>query len=276
MSAKRQKTYRIALRAWLEAIHLRYHRRELIGTDPLQFVYRYRDPGDQEIAGLIAASLAYGNVVSINKSVSRVLDILGPSPRAGLLALSPPEIRMRVGSFYHRWTNADVMSDFLGDVRAAIQAYGSLGRCFAACDHNAQDITVSLSKWVGCLRRDRPLHKKELLSDPDRKSACKRLHLFLRWMVRSDEIDPGCWKGIDPARLKWPIDTHIYQFCRAAGITTNNSVNAATVNQVTGFFREICPVDPVKYDFALTRPGIIDGWKPSKSMAGALESLTLN
>jgi len=259
---------------WLDRQYRHYHRPEFIGTDPLAFVYRYNEDRDREVVGLIAASLAYGNVTSINNSISRILSLLGPSPAATLAGMSRLDVRSLLGGFRHRWTSAIAMADFLGDIQSVIGEYGGLGRAFSFFDKPDQPIAATLALWVDRLHAGRNLHPKELLADPGRMSACKRLHLYLRWMVRSDAIDPGCWRGVNPARLMIPLDTHVFGFARAAGFTRRKVPDGRAVDEITEQFRRICPEDPVRYDFALTRPGIIEGWRPHKSAFHRGDSLT--
>jgi len=259
---------------WLEQQYQHYHRPEFIGTDPLRFVYNYESDQDREIAGLIAASLAYGNVTSINNSVGKILGMLGPSPRATMVRMSRQMIRDALAGFRHRWTSAGAMADFLVDIQSVIAEYGGLGQAFLFFDKPDQPILATLTSWVHRLRSGRVLHPKELLSDPERKSACKRLHLYLRWMIRSDQIDPGCWRGIDPSRLMIPLDTHVFGFARAAGFTRRKVPDGRAAEEITARFRRLCPEDPARYDFALTRPGIIDGWRPHKSAFKRGASLT--
>ncbi|MRR38115.1 DUF2400 family protein, partial [bacterium] len=96
-----------------------------------------------------------------------------------------------------------------------------------------------------------------LIPDPGRKSACKRLHLYLRWMVRSDEIDPGVWTGISPDSLVVPLDTHMFRISGALGLTSRSQADEKAAREITAGFRKICPGDPVRYDFSLTRLGIL-------------------
>lgn len=252
------------MRDWLESLYHAYHHPSHLGSDPLQFVHRYRDPADQEIVGLIAASLAYGNVTSINRSIEEVLRRMPGSPAEFLRANDEQNLRRTMAGFRHRWTGPDELADVLVGVRRAIQAYGSLGRLFVALDAPGEDLGITLARWVGTLRGARSLRRKELLSDPARNSASKRLHLYLRWMVRKDAIDPGSWSGIDPARLIMPLDTHIFAFARACRLTRRTTPDGRAAREITEVFRRIRPDDPVRYDFSLTRPGIIDGWRPGR------------
>ncbi len=248
---------RPALRRTLEDLYARYHRRCFIGTDPVSFVHAFKDAGDQELVGLIAASLAYGNVRSIHASIRRVLDRMGPSPRAFLADASDRALQQSMRGFRHRWTCDRAMTNLLAGMRDVIRDHGGLGRAFRACDRPDADIRATLADWVRMLSRGRPPPGRNLLADPSAGSACKRLFLYLRWMVRRDEIDPGCWPGISPARLKVPLDTHVFMFARAHGMTRRRTADARTVDEITRALQRVSPEDPVRYDFALTRPGIL-------------------
>jgi uncharacterized protein (TIGR02757 family) len=95
-----------------------------------------------------------------------------------------------------------------------------------------------------------------LIPDPERGSACKRLLLYLRWMVRHDVVDPGGWEGVSAAKLVVPLDTHMFRLCRAMGFVTRKQASARAALEATAAFRRVMPDDPVRYDFALTRLGI--------------------
>lgn len=245
------------IRPRLEAWYRRYHKPECIGSDPLAFVLRFEKPADQEIVGLLASSLAYGNVTTIHTSVERVLARMKHVPRDFLVNSRPASLRRAMAGFRHRWTGEEALVSLLAGMRQVILDHGSLGSAFRAVDAPEQELNATLSNWVRLLWQKQPPLRKDLLSDPERNSACKRLHLYLRWMVRKDAVDPGCWSGIDPARLMMPLDTHVYRFARRAGFTRRAAADGKTVREVTSAFRLICPEDPVKYDFSLTRPGIL-------------------
>ena len=113
-----------------------------------------------------------------------------------------------------------------------------------------------------------------LVSAPEKGSACKRLHLYLRWMVRSDRVDPGCWRGVSPSQLVVPLDTHMHRIALALGMTNRKQANFAAALDVTRAFRALCPEDPVRYDFSLTRLGIrretdLDGFLARISSPGS-------
>lgn len=266
MTSKRPRIDPGRLKVWMEDVYARYHDPRFLNSDPLLFVHAYHDPCDQEIAGLIAASLAYGQVVTINKNIARALGGMKPSPHAYLLASKEKDIRDSLSGFRHRWTNEAVMADLLLGVRRVLLEHGSLGALFIKLDRPGAPLERTLAAWVVHVQKQNAMSSKPLLADPSKSSACKRLHLYLRWMIRRDEIDPGCWVGLDPARLLIPLDTHMYQFARACGITQRMMADRKTVEEVTAFFRLVCPEDPVRYDFSLTRLGMIEGLHPDVRM----------
>ncbi|MCU0589044.1 MAG: TIGR02757 family protein [Syntrophobacteraceae bacterium] len=245
----------------LEALYLHYNRRELIHPDPLEFVHRYAEPVDREVVGLVAACLAYGRVRQILKSVSGVLDRLGPSPGRFLLGHSREEIDSALKDFRHRFTDGRELSALLGGVRDALLGFGSLEACFlSGCRSGDETVLQGLEHFCRRLRCACPDELTGiLLPRPVKGSACKRLHLFLRWMARKDDVDPGVWDGLSPSRLIVPLDTHMFRIARALGLTRRKQADLRAALEITEAFRALSPEDPVKYDFALTRLGIRDG-----------------
>jgi uncharacterized protein (TIGR02757 family) len=243
--------------AFLQEVFRRYHHARFISPDPLELLYHYRDGFDREIVGLIASSLAYGRVGQIIKSSQAVLGRMGPSPRAFLEDTGERDLREIFRGFKHRFTTADELTDLLVGARAVIRRHGSLGACFLA-GHSRQDDTTlpALAAFVRELDPQVRERASSLLPDPAKGSACKRLHLFLRWMVRSDEIDPGGWAGVPAAKLVVPLDTHMYRICSSLGMTSRAQADEKTAREITEGFRSVAPRDPVRYDFSLTRMGM--------------------
>lgn len=244
-------------RAAMETLYRRYNRRCFVHPDPLEAVYWYGDPGDREVAGLVASALAFGRVAHILASVKRVLAALGPHPRRFLERARAPALWRRFAGFCHRFTGCCELVGLLLGARAAIAEFGSLGACF----HDglrAHDETVV--EALGCFVRRLCMggagRGNFLLPDPLRRSACKRLHLFLRWMVRRDAVDAGVWPPTARAKLVVPMDTHMHRICLALGLTQRRQANLAAALEATAGFRHIAPNDPVRYDFALTRLGM--------------------
>jgi len=256
-----------ALKTMLERIYRRYNHRRCIGADPLQFAYRFDDSGDIEIAAFLAAALAYGRVEQIQRSVNDLLARMGERPRdfvAGFGRLS----RKRLAGFKYRFTTGDDIADLLELLRDVLRRHGSIEAFFLAGDQAGHaNILPALTRFCDTLsaayasRHDGRLSRglMYLLANPRRGGASKRLHLFLRWMVRNDAVDPGLWKGIAPARLIVPVDVHMGRLCRILGLHDRRTISLATAVRITEAFAGIEPADPVKYDFALSRIGILDG-----------------
>ena len=241
---------------FLNDYYRRYNRREFVHPDPLEFLYDYENIRDREIAGLIASSLAYGRVSQILNSVASILDRM-PSPYEFLMSSSKKSLEKMFCDFKHRFTTGDELANLLYGVKRAIETQDSVENCFMA-GFSPDDETVipALCNFVDSIETFSGRSFYRLLPHPCRGSACKRLNLFLRWMVREDDVDPGGWYNISPSRLVVPLDTHLYRISKSLGLTKRNSADLASALEITEAFREIAPDDPVKFDFALTRQGI--------------------
>jgi len=236
----------------LEKLYKHYNRREFVHPDPLEFIYKFKNKRDKEIAGFIAASLAFGRVNQILKSLDFIFKRMGDSPYRFVVACPESRLKKLFSDFVHRFVRGNELICFLGTIRRIIKQYGSLNECFiSGMPHNMQGIIYPLDIFV---------HKFGdcgfLLTDPSRGSASKRLNLFLRWMVRHDDVDPGCWHGISPSQLLIPLDTHMIKIGRMFGFTERKSADIKMAIEITNGFKEINREDPVKYDFVLTRFGI--------------------
>jgi len=243
------------LKQKLDAIYLNYNKQEFVNPDPLQFLYRFPDIRDREIAGLACALLAYGRVAQILKSVSTVLDVMGPSPHNYITATAESKIVQDFNFFKHRFTKGTHLSCLLLGVKEILEHSGSLRNCFfEGFSKTDETVLPALSFFVKQLTARGTTGM--LAADPDKKSACKRNHLYLRWMVRCDAVDPGGWDGIPASKLLIPLDTHMHTTGRILGFTQRKQADIRTVMEITQGFQNISPRDPVKYDFSLTRFGI--------------------
>ncbi len=247
------------LKEGLEALYLRYNRRELVYPDPLIFLYDYPDPRDREVVGLISSCLAYGRVQQILKNVSWVLERLSLHPAAFLEESSPGELEGLVDGFRHRFTSQEELSLLLKGIRGVLKEWGSLRQGFlSGLEDKDGDLVPGLGRFVCLLAEKGGGRPPSLLPRPERGSACKRLHLFLRWMVRRDSVDPGGWEEVGAHRLIVPLDTHMHAISLGLGLTRRRQGDIRTAREVTEAFARMSPRDPVKYDFVLTRWGIRD------------------
>ncbi len=240
----------------LESLYVRYNRSEYVSPDPLQYVLAYADPADREIAGLVASSLAYGRVAMILRNVGFVLARL-PSPARNLRDATRGDLRRRLRGLKHRWTTGTQMAALLWGARDVVREHGSLG-AFVRGTAVATDGTIlpALSALVRRIVVSGGRGAGSLLPDPAHGSACKRLLMYARWMVRRDAVDPGGWEGIDPGLLVVPMDTHMHRICRAMRLTRRRTADLRAALEATARFRRLVPSDPVRYDFSLTRLGI--------------------
>lgn len=237
----------------LNSLYRRYNRRQFVHPDPLEFLYEYPAIRDREIAGLIASSLAYGRVAQILVSVRRVLDALGTSPYAFLMATSDRSLAHGLSSFKHRFTTGAELAELLSGIRKALALHGSLNRCFVdGLSPDDATILPALERFA-CRLLPRRCY---LIPCPADGSACKRLNLYLRWMVRKDAVDPGGWEGVPASKLVVPLDTHMARIGKSLGFTKRKSAGIGMALDITAALRKFAPGDPVKYDFALTRFGI--------------------
>ncbi len=257
------------MRKELEHLYERYNKREFVHPDPLEFLYDYEDLCDREIVGLLASSLAYGRVSQINKSISIVLDRMTPSPFRFLEKASMESLLRTFYGFKHRFTTGDELAAMLFGMKNVIIKYGSLYACFkTGFINNGKSILPAITEFVEALNSGFNCRSNSLLPLPAKGSACKRINLFLRWMIRRDDVDPGGWDDVPTSGLIVPLDTHMHRICLTLGLTKRKQADMKTALQITDSFRAVVPDDPVRYDFALTRLGI---WKDAslESFSGA-------
>jgi uncharacterized protein (TIGR02757 family) len=244
------------LKTELDSIYRRFNRAEYIAADPLAPVLAYADPRDQEVVALVCASLAFGNVKTILGSIDKVLAALPPRPR-DLPAVAESQLRHGLREFRHRYISGAEMCCMLAGAAELMREHGTLAAAFDACWRESPQLEQALGRYVRALCQG---EKNYLLPDPALGSACKRWMMLLRWMVRSDDVDPGTWRtmgcAIQPAHLMVPVDTHMLKIGTALGFTRRKQGSLLTARDITEAFRQIRPRDPVRYDFALTRFGI--------------------
>jgi len=227
-----------------------------IEPDPLQLVLRQRHPLDQEVAGLVAAAFAYGRADIIVANMGTVLARMSPSPHQYLMAFDRKEAMRRFAGFAHRFHKTPDLVAFLARLSAAIRTHGSLGALFRQCyDERDADIGPSLARFVRALRGD---EMQYVLTSPDDGSACKRMNLFLRWMVRRTSPDLGLWTFVDPAKLVVPLDTHVHRIATFLGLNRRKTADWKAARALTDRLARFDRADPVRYDFALCRLGILD------------------
>ena len=250
-----------AVKSILERAYLDHHSAFHRERDPVSLVHSYATPRDREIAAVYAALLAYGNVATILSSVRHILTWLGASPYR---SLTERRFDDRILNFRHRFTtglDVFILSHWLS---SALRSHGSVEAFFNESGAPNRDMATRISAFVErlteqtlppeltALRDGRSRSLKYLVPSPVRGSACKRLNLFLRWMVRAeDAIDLGIWRRVDTRDLMLPVDTHLLKTLRSLRWTRSKQATWRVVESATARLRTLCPEDPIRYDFSL-------------------------
>ena len=254
------------LRAALDRLYAEYNRVES-AADPIHIVRRYPELADREIVALCTAALAFGRVQSVLASVEALVALMGPSPSSFIAAFDPVAGRRRLQGIGHRWVRDRDIVALLWMIRQMLDARGSVERFFAdgtgVDDGRVGDALESFCARAMRLdvreaygRVPRSPGVRYFFPRPSSGSACKRLNLFLRWMVRKDAIDPGGWSCLAPAALIVPLDTHVIRVGRCLQLTRYRSPGWRMAAVITESLQALDAKDPVKYDFALCHLGM--------------------
>jgi len=248
----------VSLRQQLDRLLATSDRDAHRAADPISFVHRYERPDDQEVVALVAALLAFGNVTSIRRSVARVLEVLGPRPARRLARARRSTLERELSSFVHRVWRGEHVAALLHNAGALRRREGSLGAALGARMRERGALRPALASFADELRGPAPDRGlRHLVPDPEKGSACKRLLLYLRWMVRGpDGVDLGLFEEVSPSSLLIPVDTHIGRIAHNLGLTEREDASWKTAEEITAALRRLDPSDPVKYDFALCHLGV--------------------
>jgi len=246
--------------------HYKAFDKSKISPDPLQFLHLYTDKKDIEVMGFVASIFAYGNVKQIINTLDKFIEISGHSPFRFISSFDSHLKDERLKTLYHRfYSYKDVVNLFLtlGEIYAR---FGSLKNLFLEYYYD-DDINIkkALSGFSNhFINEIKHLTKKNELSTgsrfmfplPELGSACKRKNLFLRWMIRKDELDFGIWSEIPGSKLVIPVDTHVARICKHLKLTLLKNVSWKMAEEITNNLKKFDPSDPVKYDFAICHIGM--------------------
>jgi len=248
-------------------------------TDPVHIVRRYAAPEDREIVGFCAAALAFGRVASVLQSIESLLAVMGPHPAAFVRAFAPAAQRSRFEPLVHRWISGRDLMALLLILQRMLEESGSIEAFFVEGDDpSAADISAALDRFsTRALETDlRAVYPRGtprqrgvayFFPRPSAGSACKRLNLFLRWMVRQDAIDLGVWTRVSAARLIVPLDTHVIRLGRCLGLTRYTGPGWKMAADITQSLRAVDTTDPVRFDFALCHVGMMNACGFQKKQA---------
>ncbi len=240
-----------------EKVYAEYHHRKYTVNDPVHWLYSFPDKGDKEVVGLISALLAFGNAKAFNNKIAWILS-LWRFPSKELMNWSRNDFVSTLIDFRHRFVSGIVMAHLLYGIRRIIEEHRSIGSCFYKhYKKSSGNLWHTIDNFTDELRKSADCSLNFLLPIPKKGGACKRVWLYLRWMVRKDEIDVGCWKFLKQEQLIVPLDTHVYQWAVALRLISPCSLNAKTAIYLTEVFRHINPDDPLRYDFSLCQAGML-------------------
>lgn len=251
--------------AFLEEYAAHFNSPAFIIDDPIQIPHRFTLRQDKEITGFWVAMLAWGNRKSILKSGDTLIQLMGNSPYDFIL-YHKEKHRAKFETFVHRTFNGTDAIYFLDFLQRWYQTHDSLEEAFTRgmekdAPHTGQGLIHFHNIFFD--HPYAPPRTRKHIATPERKSTCKRLNMFLRWMVRQDAkgVDFGIWNKIKPAQLLIPLDTHVDKVARQLGLLQRRQTDWEAVLELTRVLKEFDPIDPVKYDFALFGYGVLQGRK---------------
>jgi uncharacterized protein (TIGR02757 family) len=243
--------------------HYKAFNKTKIEPDPLQFPHLFKEEKDIEVMAFIASVFAYGNVKQIINSLNKFLLICDNQPYDFIRKYSLKKSQQK-DSFIHRFYTSQDVTQLFHLLHLAYQEFGTLNELFLSGyyynDINVKNAITNFSNFF--LEKTKEEFEKISIGMrfmfplPEKGSACKRMNLFLRWMVRKDELDFGLWDEIPTSKLIIPVDTHIARICKQLKITKRKNVSWIMAEEITENLKKFDPNDPVKYDFAICHIGI--------------------
>ncbi|CAM3276564.1 TIGR02757 family protein [Flavobacterium longum] len=237
-----------------------YNRMDFITSDPVQIPHRFTQKEDIEIAGFLAATIAWGNRKSIISSANKMMDLMGNAPYDFVMSATEDDLA-RLQSFVHRTFNGQDFAAFVHGLKHVYTEHRGLEAVFARHRNgNGMQQSICEFKKIFFTTTDSPRTHKHV-SDPMNNSAAKRINMFLRWMVRDDRrVDLGIWTSIPASALSCPLDVHSGNVARKLGLLQRKQNDAKALAELDATLRKFDPNDPVKYDFALFGLGVFEGF----------------
>tara|TARA_Y100001936_G_scaffold117957_1_gene115441 strand:- start:6340 stop:7107 length:768 start_codon:yes stop_codon:yes gene_type:complete len=242
------------LKLFLDEMVYKYENTDFIESDPIQIPYQFNKRHDIEISAFLTSIISWGNRKMIIENAKKMLDIMDWSPHDFILNFKENEIKSI--SFVHRTFNKNDLKFFFRSLKNIYKNHGGLEKVFTPKKNEKlvfESITRFRNKFFSI---DHESRTKKHISDPKKKSSCKRINMFLRWMVRDGEVDFNLWKKIPKSILSCPLDTHTLRIANKLKLIRRKSNDLKTLSELDNKLRLYCPNDPVKYDFALFGLGV--------------------
>lgn len=243
--------------------HYKYFDKSQISPDPLEFLHSYSNYHDIEISGILSSVFAYGNVKQIINILDKIHSAMDYKPYEFVMNFNVNKDSAKLSEVKHRFFSVNDIVKLFAALNKIYKVYGSLKYLFLLYyfekDNSLKDTISFFSKHLTDLISDglKPSHGiKFMFPDPYKGSACKRMNLFLRWMVRKDDLDFGLWCEIPTSKLIIPVDTHVAKICKKLKLTKQKNVSWKMAEEITEQLKKFDPNDPVKYDFAICHIGM--------------------
>jgi uncharacterized protein (TIGR02757 family) len=235
-----------------------YNQPSFIENDPVSIPHLFTKKPDIEIGGFFAAVFSWGNRTTIINKSKELMQLMGNAPYDFCLNHSMKELK-RLVFFKHRTFGTTDLYYFIEFFKYHYSKHKSLESAFTKYGTTIEEMLTGFHHYFFSLEHV-PARTKKHIATPERKSSCKRLNMFLRWMVRQDDkgVDFGIWKNISPAQLICPIDLHVARVARRLGILKRTQTDWQAALELTQYLRTLDKNDPVKYDFALFNLGVIE------------------
>jgi len=250
------------LRDFLERKVLQYNNPSFITSDPISVPHRFAKKQDIEIAGLFAAVFAWGNRTTIIRKSNELMEAMDDAPYDFCMYHQPKDLKNLL-AFKHRTFNATDLLYFIRFLQNHYTGNASLETAFLSpeagkADRMKNGLSAFYTRFFSL--EDAPGRTQKHIATPRKNAACKRLNMYLRWMVRRDKkgVDFGLWKKISPADLICPVDLHVSRVAKNLGLITRNQTDWVTAMELTCALREMDISDPVKFDFALFGLGVFE------------------
>lgn len=237
-----------------------YNTPAFVASDPVRVPQAFTGKEDREIAGFLAATLAWGQRTTILNSCTRLLALMDDAPYAFVRNASPADLKS-FRTFVHRTFNGDDAVAFLKGLQHVYRNYGGLENIFRPLPEDAPDTGAHITRARRLFfEADHPARTEKHFADPARGSAAKRINMFLRWMVRRDQqgVDFGLWQQLTPDQLICPLDVHSGRVARKLGLLRRKQDDWTAAVELTQHLRRIDPTDPVKFDIALFGMGVFE------------------
>ena len=260
----------MSLKLYLDNFLESFPKEKHIKMDPVQFVHLFSDRADREVVGFVAAALSYGNVKSVLRNVEIILSHIGDNPFQYITSFDPKRDGAILNGFRHRWSTGKDVAVLFWILGRIIERYGSIQEAIcskftlkdasvaSALDKFAAEaLTIGYEQFYSPQELKARRGVRYFFPKVSEGSACKRLNLYMRWMVRPyDGVDCGVWDRIAPSSLIIPLDTHISRISQYIGLTDMRNPSWKMAEDITSSLRKLCAPDPLRYDFALCHLGI--------------------